>query len=544
MLLDSLVQPRWVRRVLEEIKASSIAKITLVVKNDAPPPSTKLSARLSRSYDQILYGVYTKLDNRFSKITPDAFERVDVSDLCGDAPVLNVVPKMKKFSDRLEDEDVERILEYELDVALRFGFRILRGRVLEIARHGVWSYHHDDSFRYRGGPPGFWEVMQDDPLTGSMLQILTEDLDNGKVLYRSWSATLNRFSVKKNNNNYYWKSAAFIQRKLIELHRDGRLKSADESCCPAPRPYNGPLYKVPKDWQMLGLLWDLGKRALKRMAEKLAYYETWSLAYHFKTNPNGNESLHRFTKLVPPKGHFWADPFPIKVNDRYFVFFEDFIYSEGKAVIAMMELKKDSSHAEPVTVMRCDYHLSYPFLFEWQDSLYMIPESGGNNTVDLYRCTAFPLEWKKESVLLEADNPSDATLIEHEGKWWMFVNVQAPGVTVNWEELHLYVSDSPLGPWVAHEQNPVRSDVRNSRPAGHLFYQDGQLIRPAQDCSRRYGYATALNRIIKLSAEEFREEEVAKITPEWDPKILGTHTINRAEELAVIDCLVRRRRLF
>ena len=174
----------------------------------------------------------------------------------------------------------------------------------------------------------------------------------------------------------------------------------------------------------------------------------------------------------------------------------------------------------------------------------MIPETGCNNRVELYRCVSFPLKWEKQAVLLEANNPTDATLFEIDGTWWMFVNIEERGVTVNWEELHLFYAASPLGPWRSHRRNPVKSDVRNSRPAGHLFFQHGQLFRPAQDCSKRYGYATSINRVITLNDEEYREEEVAKIVPNWDRKVIGTHTINSAGDLTVIDCLLKRRRLF
>ena len=108
-------------------------------------------------------------------------------------------------------------MSFDLDVALCFGFRILKGDALKIARHGVWSFHHGDNLVNRGGPAGFWEVMDGIPVTGSVLQILTEDLDNGRVIYRSWSPTSDRFSVKANRNNLYWKSSAFVIRKLKDL---------------------------------------------------------------------------------------------------------------------------------------------------------------------------------------------------------------------------------------------------------------------------------------------------------------------------------------
>ena len=491
----------------------------------------KFTQRLWQRRNQLLYGIYTKLDNRFSRVSPDALELVDVSDLCDGIDVLTVSPIMKKFSDALQDEDVQKINEHKLDVALRFGFRILRGKVLETATHGVWSYHHDDSLLYRGGPPGFWEVMKDDAITGSVLQILTEELDNGRVIYRSWAPTTNRFSVKKNNNNYYWKSSAFVTRKLKELHSELKVVVNNQPASASPQPYCGRLYKIPGNREMLSLSLNLSRRAASRAIEKLAYSETWSLAYRFKTSEKDpNDSFHKYRYLVPSKGRFWADPFPIKVGEKYFVFFEDFVYREGKANISVIEIGKDGPLREPVRALETDFHLSYPFIFKWQETLYMIPETGSNNTVELYRCVSFPLKWEKQAVLLEANNPSDATLFEIDGTWWMFVNIEERGVTVNWEELHLFYAASPLGPWHPHRRNPVKSDVRNSRPAGHLFFQNGQLFRPAQDCSKRYGYATSINRVVTLSDEDHHTYEMFDTGPDGKESKVLTIKYTRVKE--------------
>ena len=71
-----------------------------------------------------------------------------------------------------------------------------------------------------GGPAGFWEVMTEQPTTGSLLQVLNEDLDNGRVIYQSHAAT-DRSSVTRNRHNYYWKSAAFVTRKLRDVAEAG-----------------------------------------------------------------------------------------------------------------------------------------------------------------------------------------------------------------------------------------------------------------------------------------------------------------------------------
>ena len=112
-------------------------------------------------------------------------------------------------------------------------------------------------------------------------------------------------------------------------------------------------------------------------------------------------------------------------------------------------------------------------------------------------------------------------------------------LTLSDDELHLYYSDSPLGPWKPHKKNPVKSDVRSSRPAGKPFYWNGELLRPAQDSSRGYGYATSINRVVKISPCEYSEVEVSRILPDWAKHITGTHTLNILDDITVVDCLLK-----
>lgn len=555
LLLDSFAQPRWVYRVVEEIQRSPFAGVSLVVLNakGAVAPARRGAGGKARSAwrnrERLLYALYTKFDESRVRVSPDAFAPASVEALVKDCPVVSVEPLMKKHSDYFRDEDVEEILGHRLDVALRFGFRILKGRSLEIARRGVWSYHHGDNLVNRGGPPGFWEVMGGEAVTGSVLQVLTEDLDAGRVLYRSWAPTLSRSSVKRNKNNYYWKSSAFVARKLRELHERGEVASHDGACADSYRPYYNRLYKAPTNSEMLPLLARLGGRFAAGKLARLAYAEDWGLAYHLApagAAPDAHAgALYRFKHLAPPRDRFWADPFPVEEGGEHYVFFEEFPYKEAKGVISYLKLGPAGGIVEgPVRVLERDYHLSYPFVFEWRGERYMIPETGDRRTVELYRCASFPREWKLERVLLEDVRAVDATLHEQGGVWWMFANVAEEGVARNWDELHLFYADSPLGPWRPHRRNPVKSDARGARPAGRLFWRDGQLYRPAQDCSKRYGYAVAINRVERLDAEEFREREVWKILPGWRENVLATHTLNQAGRLTVIDCLLRRRRGF
>jgi len=541
LLIDSFVQRKWIHQVISEIQSSGVANITVVIKNEAAseqrPAGRVQSYWRNRKY--LLYALYSKIDERRVKVEPDAFEPTDIQPLLADVPVIPVTPEMKKFSDWFPEDALKQIREFDLDVALSFGFRILKGEALNIARHGVWSFHHGDNFVNRGGPAGFWEVMDGEPVTGSILQVLTEDLDNGRVLYRSWSPTADRFSVKANRNNLYWKTAAFVVRKLKDL-ADGLPISPPENDLYFP--YSNRLYRMPTNREMLPRLSRLGAKYVASKFQAALHNDQWALAYRFRSGPSdSNNTLYRFKTLLPPKDRFWADPFAIKADDRYYVFIEEFPYESGKGYISVIELDRKGVVSGPRKVLEREYHLSYPFVFQWNNDYYMIPETAANKTVELYRAKSFPFVWQFEKVLMTDVRATDATLAEVDGTWWMFVSMAEHSIP---DELYLFSAPSPLGPWTPHRRNPVKSDVRGSRPAGGLFEWNGQAYRPAQDSSGRYGYAISINRVVQLDHDQFQEQHVSSILPNWSDNLLATHTISIAEDLTVVDCLINRSRYF
>ena len=575
LLVDSFVQRRWICKIVEDIQASGIAEIVIVIKNAAQSPAQSRFKSYWRNRRYLLFALYEKVDNRRVSVKPDAFAPTDLKPLVADVPVIEVTPEMKAYSDWFPAADIARIREFDLDVALSFGFRILKGDVLKIARHGIWSYHHGDNTVNRGGPAGFWEVMDGIPVTGSVLQVLTEDLDNGPVIYRSLSPTADRFSVKANRNNLYWKSSAFVLRKLRDLVNGISVGAPDNQVY---RPYSNRLFRMPTNSEMLPRVTRMATKLAAGKVKSLFTADQWQLAYRFRSGPcDANNTFYRYKTLVPPKDRFWADPCVVQVptegpdsgspegrdlgdktygasrdntpgavGDKtygasmsYYVFIEEYLNSAGKGHISVMQLDRKGVVSGPTKVLERDYHLSYPFVFEWNNSYYMVPETAANKTVELYRSTSFPFEWKLEKVLLENVRATDATLAEIDGTWWMFVSIAEHSIP---DELYLFYADSPLGPWTPHPRNPVKSDVRGSRPAGGLFNWNDELYRPAQNSSGRYGYAMSINRITRLDREAFREEEVSTILPNWNKNLIGTHTISIAGDLTVIDCLVRRSR--
>ncbi len=245
--------------------------------------------------------------------------------------------------------------------------------------------------------------------------------------------------------------------------------------------------------------------------------------------------------LMPPKDRYWGDPFVMQRGDCYYVFIEEKLYETGLGRIACLMLDGQGKLMEQQVVLERPYHLSYPFLLEQGDELYMIPESAANRTVELYRCIHFPDRWEFVKNLMSDLYAVDTTLLEHEGKYWMFTNVKAPGGS-SLDTLYLYhAKDLLADKWQAHPRNPIVHDIRSARPGGRILAERGQLIRPSQDSSKRYGYALKFNRITALSESEYAEEQAREFTPAHS-QYLATHTFNQAGEMSVIDAVMRRRK--
>lgn len=90
-------------------------------------------------------------------------------------------PKRKGFLDIFSSSDAERIKSYNLDIILRHKFGVIRGDILQSAKHGIWSFHHADNSIIRGDPTGFWEILFCQPSVGVILQQLTPELDDRLV---------------------------------------------------------------------------------------------------------------------------------------------------------------------------------------------------------------------------------------------------------------------------------------------------------------------------------------------------------------------------
>jgi hypothetical protein len=507
------LQPRWLADAFARVAASEFASIAVLAFSSAGSEPLPWHFRAYRRADRWAFG----------------------AEPCELVPFAQRVPHERLLPALSQPE----LHELDLDVAFALG-DFDDAQLDGLARHGVWRFSFGADGAEREVLAGYREVAGGEALSPCGLKVRLARGEVPRLAYQSWSRT-SPLSVARNRAQLLHKSTEFAHRALRELHRSGggwlencpRIKrGGDRPAAPGGGPTAADLVRI-------------GGRVAKRAALRALYLEQWFLAFRF--GEPGRSALRGdlagFARIMPPKDRDWADPFALERNGRYYVFFEELPYAVGKGHISMLEIGPDGRWSQPVPVLERDYHLSYPFLLELEGTLYMIPETAQNATVEIYRCVEFPLRWRLERKLLDGVRCVDATFHRTPERWWMFANA-APGQSRVFEdELHLYHAERIFGEWQPHRRNPVKSDARCARPAGQLYLRDGELFRPSQVCVPRYGAGLSINRVERLTPDEYVERQVQRILPAEQQGILGVHTVNRAGALTVVDGFAQRARI-
>lgn len=233
------------------------------------------------------------------------------------------------------------------------------------------------------------------------------------------------------------------------------------------------------------------------------------------------------------KGRFVADPFAVIRNQELYIFCEEFDYRLGKGRIACIQLGEGRAPSEPQPIIQSPIHMSHPYLLEHQGSIYCVPETIQAREIRLYKAKSFPLEWQMVSTLVEDFAGSDPTIFQFEDLWWLLCCDHDRG---QFDRLFAWYAHNLFGPWIPHSANPVKRNIKSSRPGGTPFTQDGRLYRPAQDCSSTYGARVVLNQVTRLTPTEFEERTETAVEPYADSDYPhGLHTLSSAGSVTVLD---------
>lgn len=293
---------------------------------------------------------------------------------------------------------------------------------------------------------------------------------------------------------------------------------------------------------------SVATRARSRLAGLLAHEGHWRVGWR-RLASAGDAVQERldwpaaaWTWLDDDRQRYYADPFLFEQDGVVHVFCEEYPYATGKGVISWFPLGPDGRPAgAPRVVLEHSHHLSYPHVFRHGGDIWMMPESSGARTLELYRADPFPEVWTLDRILLDDIDVADATIVAHGGRHWMTATTRDDGGS-SWDCLSIFVGDSPVGPWRRCGEDPVLVDVSAARPAGQVFRRGGDLWRSAQDCTLGYGSGLAMCRIDRLDEGGFAQTVERRLGAPPGITASGVHTLNATAGFETVDVVGWRRK--
>ena len=265
-----------------------------------------------------------------------------------------------------------------------------------------------------------------------------------------------------------------------------------------------------------------------------------------------------YTPLPGRTGFWYADPLLYRRSGTRYLFAEAMDLSAGKGRIEVCTLADDGTAGDWQVALEESFHLSFPTVFDWNGETWMIPETGSDHSLRLYRCREFPTRWELvqrfavdgelcDTILVDR-TPSALTLLCSETK-------PDNQLFVRYRRFTLCKAEEPGEPLPGTEpQEPTgepfellpdeafnlqhRDFDLTSRNAGPLFLLGEQVIHPTQ-VSTKVDYGVYLqfsarrgNSQVPLCAAMPQSVRIAGLDP---ADVIGIHTYCRDDVLEIID---------
>jgi len=526
IMMESLELKGWERECIIQVRKLENTRLKLIIltKNSEKKPS--LFQKYFWDYKTIFFNIYSKF-----LFKPKSL--LNSSNL-----ILKNVPKIHCFINHGTDgtenfigKDIEEIRSAKLDFIILFSeLKNLKGEVLKSSKYGIWLFCHGDIDKYRLGPCCFWEIYNDEGMTVASIYRLSSEPHKISIIRKGFYKTIK--SSYKNNFDYVHFQSAKLLKEACEDINNKVIKFIDKQNFESSEKFRG----LPDNIAFIDFFIKMLRNKIAITFVNLFKTEIWNIGYV-------NSSIEAFIKnnkcykitwlMSSARNQFFADPFIIDFNNNYYVLFEDFLYKDKKAGISAIMFDGMNRNNKIIPCIRKPYHLSYPFVFKYRDEVYLIVEEWRSFEVSLYKSLHFPSGWEKVDTLIRNISAVDSTMFRFNELWWLAFTIREENPDL---KLYLYYSKDLFSGWQPHKRNPVKTDISSSRPAGNLFERDGNLFRPSQDCSDTKCMKIAINRVIKLTPDDFQEDTIAIIKPNpRDEFRHGIHTINSLDNLIVID---------
>ncbi len=478
LIVDNLKLARWEKNTL--IEASDKVDIVCIL-------NCKNTANKRNLFKNFFYYILNFLSLRnflTEKVTLDSF----------DAEIISFDSIYSGSWHSIPIEVTQKLKHKKINLIIKFGMGLLKIPD-DLNDLTLLSFHHGDPSKYRGRPAGFYEILNNEPTNGIIIQKLTNELDAGKVLAFSESKVIN-YSYKKSAINFYTNSQ-FMLSKAIDSFLENEFIEIKS---------NGKNYSLPTNFIVFKFFLLVIKNAIKRIFYGLFFEKKWKVAIK--------------DKGLPLKGSFTINPkdlFEIPISKGYSFFADPFYSLKGDKIrvealrsktglgdileIPVKNLKKSS-------LLFSGNHYSYPYSFSYNNKEYLLPEVASHSAQFFEEIQSNANEAEKFFLKgLEDLRILDATLIEYNSFWYLFFGQLPTEDTI----LNLWVSDDPYGIFTAHPKSPISMSPKNSRMGGSIINYENALLRVGQNNANGYGESLVVHEITELSPTDFQEIKIGTI---------------------------------
>ena len=280
----------------------------------------------------------------------------------------------------------------------------------------------------------------------------------------------------------------------------------------------------------------------QRSGEKMS----WVIGYRKKKEESILSDLETpFNTLDLPSGTWGADPFLFEYNGDTYIFFEWFFEKKEKGVIACIKLSGDKLSA-PEIVLEEPFHLSFPCVFSYNGTIYMIPETGSMHNIVLYKCVDFPSKWEKEKELLSGVNSSDTIVWNYNGNMFVIASMLHGNASTASNKIYLLDMDGLELRQIGESSEYSNEGYRN---AGFIFEDKKVMYRPGQNCeNNQYGKGLIFWKILlengKYNEHKEKAINITDLSINNDTTFCGVHTYNLSQKYEVIDLKILKQTSF
>ena len=278
-------------------------------------------------------------------------------------------------------------------------------------------------------------------------------------------------------------------------------------------------------------------------------YESWCVALKRLRSPDEglfDNNIGQYRLLYPNIVYWYADPIVRKINGKYYVFTEAYNKWTGLGRIAVSEITGNRIRS-PRIVLKEPFHLSFPEVFEYKDSYYMIPETHSVSEFRFYKMGDDVTSWKLYSSFPTEYEFSD-TVVYNDGKKLFLLTTEKMEADPFANRLHLFrvldfetPNDMSISEIALEQESGYGYDRRNG---GSIVNWGVQSFRVIQESAPGfYGKGIFLYKILRMDQDGYEEEKTdisadlgsLNVRLSCIHKAVGVHTYGRCDDYEVID---------